>query len=158
MAIELLEWLAATPLSSGLRRSALVYMAVNAAHILSIGLLIGAILPLDLRLMGLFGSLPLAVLGPFLSRAAAVGLVGAVLTGFALFSVKPIEYAENPAFLAKLGVLVLGILNAAVVHAQAAWRRAVSGSSPAFSLRLQAGLSAAVWTSALLAGRWIGFV
>jgi len=158
MAIEFLEWLAATPLSSGLRRSALVYMAVNAAHILSIGLLIGAILPLDLRLMGCFGSVPLAVLGPFLSRAAAVGLMGAVITGFALFSVKPIEYAENPAFLAKLGLLVLGVLNAAVVHAQAAWRRAVSGSAPALSLRLQAGLSAAVWISALLAGRWIGFV
>ncbi len=66
MAIEFLEWLAATPLSSGLRRSALVYMAVNGAHILSIGLLIGAILPLDLRLMGLFGSVPLAVIRPVL--------------------------------------------------------------------------------------------
>ncbi|KQV68083.1 hypothetical protein [Rhizobium sp. Root1220] len=158
MAIELLEWLAATPLSSGLRRSALVYMVVNAAHILSIGLLIGAILPLDLRLVGLFGSVPLAVVGPFLSRAAAIGLVGAVVTGFALFSVRPIEYAGNPAFLVKLGLLGLGIVNAALVHAGAAWRRAVSGSAPAFGLRLQAALSAATWISAILAGRWIGFV
>ncbi len=158
MAIEFLEWLAATPLSSGLRRSALVYMAVNAAHILSIGLLIGAILPLDLRLMGLFAPLPLAVIGPFLSRAAAVGLVGALITGFALFSVKPIEYAGNPAFLTKLGLLVLGILNATVVHAQPNWRQAVKGAAPAIGLRLQAGFSAAVWISAILAGRWIGFV
>ncbi|MBZ9789507.1 DUF2214 domain-containing protein [Rhizobium sp. 3T7] len=158
MAIELLEWLAATPLSSGLRRSALVYMAVNAAHILSIGLLIGAILPLDLRLVGLFGSVPLAAIGPFLSRAAAIGLAGAVITGFALFSVKPIEYAGNPAFLAKLGLLVLGIANAALVHTQAAWQRAVSGTAPTVGLRLQAGVSAAVWISAILAGRWIGFI
>lgn len=158
MAIEFLEWLAASPLSSGLRRSSLVYMAVNAAHILSIALLIGAILPLDLRLMGLFGSAPLAIIGPFLSRVAAVGVVGALITGFALFSVRPIEYAGNPAFLAKLGLLVLGILNAALVHAQAAWRLALSGKAPTSGLRFQAGISAVVWISALLAGRWIGFI
>lgn len=158
MEIEFLEWLAASPLSSGLRRSALVYMVVNAAHILSIALLIGAILPLDLRLMGLFGSTPLAIIGPFLSRAAAVGLVGALITGFALFSVKPIEYAGNPAFLAKLGLLMLGIVNAALVHTQAAWGRALSGKAPTPGLRFQAGVSAAVWVSALLAGRWIGFI
>ncbi len=158
MEIEFLEWLAATPLSSGLRRSALVYMVVNAAHILSIALLIGAILPLDLRLMGLFGSAPLAIIGPFLSRVAAVGLVGTLITGFALFSVKPIEYAGNPAFLTKLGLLILGIVNAALVHGQAAWGWALSGKAPTPGLRFQAGVSAVVWISALLAGRWIGFI
>ena len=158
MEIEFLEWLAATPLSSGLRRSALVYMVVNAAHILSIALLIGAILPLDLRLMGLLGSTPLAIIGPFLSRAAAVGLVGALITGFTLFSVKPIEYAGNPAFLTKLGLLMLGTVNAALVHVQAAWGQALSGKAPTSGLRVQAGVSAAAWISALVAGRWIGFV
>lgn len=52
--MELLEWLAATTLAVELRRSATLYMFVNAAHILAIGLLVGAILPLDLRLAGFF--------------------------------------------------------------------------------------------------------
>ncbi|MEK1894141.1 MAG: DUF2214 domain-containing protein [Rhizobium sp.] len=158
MAIEFLEWLAATPLSSGLRRSALVYMAVNAAHILSIGLLIGAILPLDLRLMGLFGSVPLAVIGPFLSRAAAIGLVGAVITGLVLFSVKPVEYASNTAFLWKLGLISFGFCNAAFVHLGRGWRAGLSKGSATTGVRLSAALSAAIWVSALISGRWIGFL
>jgi hypothetical protein len=46
---------------------------VNATHILGIGL-IGAILPLDLRLIGLLSSPPLETVAPFLLRAASIGL------------------------------------------------------------------------------------
>lgn len=158
MAIELLEWLAATPLAAGLRRSALLYMFVNASHILSIGLLLGAILPLDLRLMGFFPLVPLSVIGPFLSRAAAVGLTAAIVTGFCLFSVRPMEYAGNPAFLAKIGLLAVGVANAAIVHARDSWRKAIAGVVVAASLRIAAMVSAAVWITALIAGRWIGFI
>ena len=158
MAIDLLEWLTATPLAAALRRSAILYMFVNAAHILSIGLLIGAILPLDLRLMGFFPSVPLSVIGPFLSRAAAVGVAAAMVTGFCLFSVRPLEYAGNPAFLAKLGLLALGVLNAGIVHAGYAWRKAMSGAVTAARLRIGAVISAATWLAAVVAGRWIGFI
>ncbi len=158
MAIELLEWLSATPLATALRRSANLYMFVNAAHILSIGLLIGAILPLDLRLMGFFPSVPLSVIGPFLSRAAAIGVAAAIVTGFCLFSVRPLEYAQNPAFLAKLGLLTLGVLNAGIVHAGYAWRKAIAGAVTAARLRIGALISAVTWLAAVVAGRWIGFI
>lgn len=158
MAIDLLEWLTTTPLAVALRRSAILYMFVNAAHILSIGLLIGAILPLDLRLVGFFPSVPLSVIGPFLSRAAAIGLAAAIVTGFCLFSVRPLEYAQNPAFLAKLGLLILGVLNAGIVHAGHAWRKAVAGAATAARLRLGALISAVTWLAAIVAGRWIGFI
>ena len=81
MTADLFEWIAAAPPAVALRRSALLYIVVNAAHILSICLLIGAILPLDLRLMGWFQSVPLAVIGPFLSTAAAI-----IVAIFRLFS------------------------------------------------------------------------
>lgn len=55
------EWLEALPHAVALRQSATLYMLANAAHILAIGLLTGAILPLDLRLMGLIRSGSLAV-------------------------------------------------------------------------------------------------
>lgn len=110
---ELVEWIAGWPVGAALRRSAILYLVVNAAHVLAIGLLIGAIVPLDLRLLGLVGPAPLEVLGPFLARAAAVGLALAVVTGLCLFSVRPSAYLTNPALLtghlcAASGVLVGG--------------------------------------------------
>ena len=47
------EWLGTWPGAVLLQRSGTAYLFVNAAHIASIGLLIGGILPLDLRLAGL---------------------------------------------------------------------------------------------------------
>ena len=42
------------PIAVLLRGSSVVYLLVNAAHILFIGLLLGAIVTLDLRLLGAF--------------------------------------------------------------------------------------------------------
>ncbi len=133
-------------------------MFVNAAHILAIGLLIGAILPLDLKLAGFFRKLPVEIVGPFLSRTAGVGLAAAILTGFCLFSVRAVEYAANPAFLAKLGLIALGLLNLSIVHLGRGWKTAVSSGIVRPGLRFSAVLSAAIWIAAVIAGRWIGFL
>lgn len=157
-AAELLEWLAAWPLASAMRRSAILYLVVNAAHILAIALLIGAIVPLDLRLLGFFGNTSLEVLGPFLSRAAAVGLALAITTGFCLFSVRPAAYIANAAFVTKIVLLGIGAANAVSVHMGSAWRAAVNGGPVSWRLRIRAAVSLTVWPAALLAGRWIGFL
>ena len=52
---ELAEWLqalAATPVAALLRTSTVAYAALNAAHIFSIGLVVGSIATLDLRVLG----------------------------------------------------------------------------------------------------------
>ena len=84
----LATWLASWPGAVLLQRSGTAYLLVNAAHILGVGLLVGAILPLDLRLLGFFRGVPLQVVGPFLSRAAATGLVLALATGRAMTRVR----------------------------------------------------------------------
>ncbi|TBC93334.1 DUF2214 domain-containing protein [Rhizobium leguminosarum] len=156
--IDILEWLSATTPAVALRRSGTLYMFVNAAHILAIGLLIGAILPLDLKLAGFFRKLPVEIVGPFLSRTAGVGLAAAILTGFCLFSVRAVEYAANPAFLAKLGLIALGLLNLSIVRLGRGWKTAVSSGIVRSGLRFSAVLSAAIWIAAVIAGRWIGFL
>lgn len=133
-------------------------MFVNAAHILAIGLLVGAILPLDLRLAGFFRKVPVEIVAPFLSRSAGVGLAAAIVTGFCLFSVRAVEYAGNPAFLAKLCLIVLGLLNLSIVHLGRGWNTAVSSGIVRPGLRVFAALSAAIWIAAVIAGRWIGFL
>lgn len=59
------EWAAAleaTDLATTLRGSVWAYPLVNAAHILGVALLVGATVPLDLRLLGAWRSLPLGPL------------------------------------------------------------------------------------------------
>ncbi|EJC79958.1 hypothetical protein Rleg4DRAFT_1564 [Rhizobium leguminosarum bv. trifolii WSM2297] len=156
--IDILEWLSATTPAVALRRSGTLYMFVNAAHILAIGLLVGAILPLDLRLAGFFRKVPVDIVAPFLSRSAGLGLAAAIVTGFWLFSVRPVEYAANPAFLAKLCLITFGLLNVLVVHAGQGWRTVTTVGIPRPAIRVAAALSAATWIAALVAGRWIGFL
>jgi hypothetical protein len=156
--MPLVEWLGSWPGAVLLQRSGTAYLLVNAAHIASIGLLIGGILPLDLRLAGLLRGVPLAVIGPFLSRSAATGIALAVATGLWLFTVKPREYLENEAFLWKMALLVLALINIAVQHRNRHYRLALEGGAVHFSVRLIAGCSAVLWLAVLVAGRWIGFL
>ncbi len=153
-----LEPLAATPVARLLIMSSTAYLLVNAAHILSIGMLFGAILALDLRLLGLARAVPLPLIAPYLSRLAGTGLALAIVTGLCLFSVRPVEYAANPAFLWKLGLIGLGLLNVLTVHYSSGWTAVLGSGSISPSLRISAAVSLATWTSAVIAGRWIGFL
>lgn len=156
-----MEWLQAISQSSvaqALIGSPTLYLLVNAAHVFAIGCLVGPIVVLDLRILGLFATLPLAPAADTLSRVAAIGLCVAIMTGALLFSVRPGEYITNPAFLTKLALLSLGIANVLVVHRSSAWKSISSGGSPTPFLKVTAILSLVVWMAAVIAGRWIGFV
>lgn len=152
-----LDALRAWPGAAWLRQSGTAYLFVSAAHILGLGLTLGAILPLDLRFLGLGRAAPLHVLAPFLIRASAAGLTLALVTGFWLFSVKPAAYLANEAFLWKLALLVAAGLNIALQHAHANLRAMATGR-PTWRTRLHALASALLWLGVLLAGRWIGFL
>lgn len=156
--MSLVDWIGAWPGAVLLQRSGTAYLFVNAAHIASIGLLIGGILPLDLRLAGLVRGFPLAAIAPFLSRSAAVGLGLAIVTGLWLFSVKPREYLANTAFLWKMALLALALINVAVQHRNRHFRLALDGGAVHFTVRLVATGSAILWLSVLVAGRWVGFL
>jgi hypothetical protein len=153
--LELLEQSAPALL---LRRSFIAYPLVNAAHILGLSLLLGAIATLDLRLLGLFRAAPLAAVAPLLTRVAAAGLALAVLTGGLLFIVRPVAYLANPAFLAKLALIALGLANIGLQHRRAGWRAALNSGEAGAAVKLAAAASLLIWTAALLAGRWIGFL
>jgi hypothetical protein len=154
----MLEALADSAVATALRRSATLYLLVNASHILGLALLIGAILPLDLRLAGAFPRTPIPAIAPILRGMAVSGLALAVLTGAVLFTANPLDYATNPAFRVKLLLIAAALLNATLVTRSAAWSRVIAGDPPAPHLRAMALLSALLWVATLLAGRWIGFL
>lgn len=146
------------PGAVALRQFSTLYLFVNAAHILGIGLILGPILALDARMLGWAKTVPLLILGPFLSGTAKLGVVVAVLTGIVLFSVRPGDYADNPAFLSKIGLVLVAVANAVAVDRSRAWRDAIATNEIAARLRVQAAASAGLWIAALVAGRWIGFL
>ena len=156
--MQLVELIGAWPGAVLLQESGTAYLFVNAAHILGIGLLVGSILPLDLRLAGCFRSVPLVVIGPFLMRVAAAGGATAVLMGLWLFSVKPSEYVANTAFLWKMALLAAALGNVILQHRSRDFTLAMEGGSIGAAVRIRAILSALLWLSVLLAGRWIGFL
>ena len=156
--MQLIEWIGAWPGAILLRGSGTAYLFVNAAHILGIGMLLGSILPFDLRVLGFFRNAPVAVIGPFLLRVAKTGAVTAILTGLWLFSVKPAEYVSNTAFLVKMTLLAVALCNVLLQHRSHDFRIAIEGGAVAPAVRLRAAVSALLWLSILLAGRWIGFL
>lgn len=156
--LEALDALSQLPIAVLLRQSDWAYPLTSAAHIFSLGLIIGAIVSLDLRLLGLFRNLSVASLAQPLVRVAATGVLGAVLTGIALFSVQPQHYLDNPAFLLKLTLASLAILNALLIRYLPHWRRALLADEVHPILRVSAVLSIVLWALAVLAGRWIAFL
>lgn len=154
----ILAFIAQSQLAQWLKSSRYIYPVVNAAHILGLGTLFGSILGLDLRLLGAFRSVPVMPLARLLPRIAAIGLGLAVVTGALLFTVEPHEYAVNRAFLIKAMLVLIGSAHALYVHRTAKWRSvAHDGGAVGAGLRLSAAFSLAVWTAAILAGRFIAF-
>jgi hypothetical protein len=156
--VEILQALHDAGFATALRQGLTVYPFVNAAHILSFGLVVGAIGTLDLRVLGFFRTFALSQLAPPLSRMAAVGVGGALITGFLLFSVQPLAYAQNGPFLAKVSLVAAGIANALLLNARPAWKSAVAGGEISASVKAQAAVSLFIWIMAVISGRWIAFV
>jgi hypothetical protein len=148
--------LEATAVAQALRDSVWVYPLVNAGHILGVALLIGSIVPLDLRLLCAWRSVPLAPLWRVLTRTAAFGLALAAGFGALLFVTRATEYAASPFFVAKMAVVGAGILNALLLRIAAPALQPGTGR-PSLRLRLTAGFSLAAWLAALTLGRLVGY-
>ena len=146
-------------LSQLLRASLWLYPLVNIGHVVGIALLFGAIVPLDLRLMGFFQRAPLEHLANTLVPVAVTGLVMALLTGSLLFATRPLDYVGEPLFGIKLGLLGAAVVNALVLRCSPGWRRmgTVSSASLHWPWRVHGLLSIVLWLGVIAAGRLIGY-
>ena len=137
-----------------LRDSRWVYAAVNATHIFGIGLLIGATVPLSLRFLGLWRTVPRQVLASVLVPVAATGLTIALVAGALLFMVRAQEYAGVEFLKIKFALVAIGLLAAlALHHAHGRLLESASGSR----LAVHAIVSLLCWIGALVCGRLIAF-
>ena len=151
---EVLAAVQGSELSQAIRFSQWRYAAVNTAHIFGIALLVGAIVPMDLRLLGAGRRLPHADLARLLVPVAATGLSIALAAGVCLFVVRAKDYGVHPAFQLKIPLVLLGFAAALVFHARAGlW---LERASPR-QARFHAALSIACWVGALVLGRLIAY-
>jgi len=150
----LLAGLEATAVAQTLRTSRWLYAATNTAHVFGIALLVGAILPLDLRLLGWWPDVPRPPLVRVLVPMAATGLALAVAAGGLLFSVRAREYAGVGFLQAKLALVAVGTLGALALHHAHGF---LLETAPDRRLAGHALLSLVCWPSALLCGRLIAF-
>ena len=148
-----LDALVASAPAQWLRFSRWGYAAVNTAHVFGIALLVGAILPLDLRLLGAWRSVALGPLARVLVPVAATGLLLAIATGAFLFITRADEYAALNLFLAKLALIATGAVHALSLHLGPALRNASRAR-----LRTAGATSLAIWLAVLVCGRLLAFV
>ena len=146
----MLAGLGDSALAQGLRFSRWSYALVNTTHVLGIALLVGAIVPFDLRLLGFWRSVPLDSLARVLFPVAAAGLLIAISAGVLLFIVRPREYAALDLFIVKLGLIGAGLVQAiafgpGLARASRARQRLVGTSS------------LVLWLTVLVCGRMLAF-
>ena len=158
--IEFFQALEALPLAVWLRQSIWVYPLVNTLHLFGIALLIGSVVLLDLRLLGMWRRAPVAMLARVLVPAAVTGFIFAICAGGLLFIVRAADYAPLWLFQVKMALLVLALVNAAAVLVSPAWRRLKreedQGPTPA-GLRILAALSLVLWLGVMTFGRMVGY-
>ena len=144
---------------TALRTSYYGYPLVNAGHIVGIALLFGGIVPLDLRLLGLWRSVPAAMLARVLVPMAMTGLIMALSTGSMLFSVSAVKYAGLGVFQIKMGLVLAATANALLLSRVPGWSGEASGR-PGIRWRVAsaAGLSIALWLGVIMCGRTIAYI
>jgi hypothetical protein len=143
--IELAAWLEGSEVAQFLKASRWVYPLVNAGHILGIALLVGAVVPMDVAVLRGRAAAAVGLLRPW----SVAGFVLAAVCGALLFVTQATEYVRSPWFLAKMGVLVLAMLNAAV-HFRL-------DRFPPRQRRQAAIGSLVLWPAALVLGRMIAY-
>jgi hypothetical protein len=158
---EFFVWLRGSPLGQLMRSSGVwTYGVVNLVHIIGVASLFGAVLILDLRLLGAWKKVSVAAISAVAVPIAKTGFCIAALAGICMISTNATDYAGNPFLLIKFPAIFLGLVNALVLNRQTAWQqRATREFSPSERKRLAVlgGVSLACWLTAISAGRMIGY-
>jgi hypothetical protein len=139
----MLTWIVAHPLA---------YPALEVLHIVGIGLLVGNLVLLELRVWGLGGDLPVQPLARLALGLAVLGFALAGASGLLMFAAQAAELLANRAFVLKMGLLMLAGTNAAWFHGRGSLARMDR------TARLLTLVSSALWLAVIVCGRSIAYV
>jgi hypothetical protein len=157
---DLIATLEGSGLADLIRENDNLFPLIESVHVLAISLVVGSIVAVDLRLLGLAWT-----------RRAASGVTGGILpltwtafvvaasSGSLLFISHATKYLANAYFDTKLLLIVLAGINMLAfqffgARDQAQWDARVH---PPLKVRAAGGISIALWVAIVACGRWIGF-
>jgi hypothetical protein len=154
--LPLFKWLEDTRINDMINNSNWLFPAIEGVHIVALCLLFGAIIILNLRLMGVMmkgRSLP--ELAREFEPFTLCSLIIILLTGVLLFVAEAVKSFYSGPFRIKIVLLATAL----VFHYAVSWRlmrKEDAQRSGVFS-KVAAGFAIALWVSVGFAGRAIGF-
>jgi FtsH-binding integral membrane protein len=151
--LSLFESLSQTALVRWTAESDWGYPIVLTSHAIGMALVVGILLMLDLRVLGLANKMSFDSLRIYF-RVAWLGLIVNACSGTLLFLANYTAFLHNTAFLTKMSLLVIGGFGTWMLV------REVSSSpsdQPSRRARVIASLCIAIWLGAIVAGRIVGY-
>jgi hypothetical protein len=154
--LHLFGWFDSSVVGETIRASTWLFPVIEAFHLLGLAVIGGAVLLVDLRLLGLgLRSQPVSRI----ARDAQPWLIGSLLvmltSGTLLFTSEAVKCYYHDAFWVKMTSLVLAIVFTFTI------RRKVTIAEPGrvgpFRSKIVALVSVALWSGVGIGGRWIGF-
>jgi uncharacterized membrane protein YhdT len=150
------QWCEATSAGDAIRSSPWAFAAIESVHLLGLAVIGGAVLVVDLRLLGLgLTRQPVSELAEDAQPWLVTSLIVMLATGVALFLSESTKCYYSTPFWVKMYSLALAILFTFTVHRKVVF--ADEGRVSRLWGRLVAFTSLALWFGVGAGGRWIGF-
>jgi hypothetical protein len=155
-----LQGLQALPWAVFIHKTPWAFTSVEVIHVFAVAMVLGTIVIVDLRLLGLASTKrPFVEFSRRLLPFTWAAFVLAVISGVLLFSSRPLEYVANPVYWIKMVLIVLAGINMVVFELITArgvqqWNLDPTPPPPA---RLAGGISITCWILVVVMGRLIGF-
>ena len=152
--------LESAPIAVAMRHELWLYPIVEIVHIMGFVVLVGSIVVLDLRLLGLSRSLSARNLTRHVLPWSLAALTLIVPTGLLMFMAHASDFIDNRAFQLKLALILLAGINAATFHVGAYRRYSQwdTGVSPPAGVKAHAAASLMIWGGVLACGRLLAYV
>ncbi len=148
------------PLAVAMRQELWLYPAVEIIHIIGFVTLVGSIIMLDLRLLGLSKALPVRALARHVLPWTLGALILIVPTGLLMFIAHAGELIGNTAFITKMSLLFGAGINSALLH-DGVFRNAAAWDQNAAvprAAKMHALISLTIWIGVLACGRLLAYV
>lgn len=161
--VDFLTSLENSPVGSAVRGDSgweWLFPNIETIHVLSLALVFGSIVMVDLRLVGVASrSSAVSKLSAEVLPFTWVAFALSVISGSMLFMSKAHVYFYNRQFDLKFLCMFLAGINMLIFHF-GAYRRVLQWDNtlpPPTGARVAGGLSIALWVGVIFFGRWIGF-
>lgn len=157
--MEFLAWLETTSIANAIRASRWMYATFETAHYVGLASLLGGIMLIDVRVLGLAPRLPLKSMMGLLPWVWA-GFVINAITGSLMFIYGATAFGPNRAFWLKMFFMALAGINALIF--QLASNRSgdqwiASGEVPV-QIKTVATVSLVLWMAVVTTGRWMAYI